>query len=125
MRRARTCYDHLAGRLGVGLLAALERDGIVVAADGSYRITERGVERLAALGIDVRALERGSRRPVVRGCRDWTESRDHLAGAVGAALARRFFELGWARAGDAGRAVELTPAGAAAVADEFGFRLDA
>ena len=94
IRSARTCYDHLAGRLGVALAAALERQGVVVRQNGDYALGPEAEARCAALGIDLSELE-AERRPVVRGCLDWSERELHVAGALGAALASCFFELGW------------------------------
>ncbi|MET0975303.1 MAG: winged helix-turn-helix domain-containing protein [Leifsonia sp.] len=117
----RTCYDHLAGRLGVDLLDALERRGVVSRVDG-VALTAAGADRLADLGIDVDAI-RGSRRPVARLCLDWTERRSHLAGGVGAALCAVFLDRGWIRRGS-GRAIAVTDAGRGALFTEFGLRAD-
>jgi DNA-binding transcriptional ArsR family regulator len=123
LRRARTCYDHLAGRLGVELTAALARDGVVV--DGEQpRLGPAAPERLDALGIDLSSLESG-RRPLVRTCLDWSERRPHLAGAVGAALATRLFELGWIERRPANRSVAVTTRGRLALREEFGLDVDA
>ncbi|MFC0006445.1 ArsR/SmtB family transcription factor [Micromonospora siamensis] len=109
---ARTCYDHLAGRLGVTLLDGLLRQGLLDRA-GGLAVTPAGWDRLAALGVPTEPL-RGTRRPLVRDCLDWTERRPHLAGALGAALCRHLRDLGWIASGT-GRAVRLTPAGAEAL----------
>jgi DNA-binding transcriptional ArsR family regulator len=101
--QARTCYDHLAGRLGVAVADALLARG-VVSDDAGSGVTASGREWLAGIGIDVDALRRGSRRPVVRNCLDWTERRPHLAGALGAALRAHVMDQGWVeRIGTAGR----------------------
>jgi hypothetical protein len=85
LRRARTCYGHLAGVAGVDLLdALLARGWLVEAADG-YRLTPAGEYALAARGVDL-AAARASGRPLARACLDWTERRPHLAGALGTAL---------------------------------------
>jgi len=107
IREARTCYDHLAGRLGVALAAALERREVVVRRNGGYELA-RGAEALCAeLEIDLAELE-AQRRPVVRGCLDWSERELHVAGAFGAAIATRLFELGWIRRREGNRSVEVT-----------------
>ncbi|MFF1875212.1 ArsR/SmtB family transcription factor [Kitasatospora herbaricolor] len=106
--RARTCYDHLAGRLGVAVADAALARGLV-ADDAGLVLTPAGLDWLAGLGVTAAELK-GS-RPVVRGCLDWTERRTHLAGAVGAALCRRAFELGWVERIGGGRALRTTPAG--------------
>ncbi|MET8233816.1 winged helix-turn-helix domain-containing protein [Micromonospora sp. NPDC005298] len=111
---ARTCYDHLAGRLGVLVYDALLADGRLDRASG-LTLTPAGWAWAAALGVPVEVLRTG-RRPVVRDCLDWTERRPHLAGALGAALCRRFTELGWTSRGT-GRAVRVTSSGLTALAD--------
>jgi DNA-binding transcriptional ArsR family regulator len=124
LRNARTCYDHLAGRLGVVLADALvERDRVALSDDGGI-ITPEGEEFFHGLGIDLG--ERGrSRRPFCRPCLDWSERRIHLAGTLGAALAERSFELGWiARIRDT-RAVLVTDTGKRGFSDTFGIELPA
>jgi DNA-binding transcriptional ArsR family regulator len=110
IRSARTCYDHLAGRLGVDLAAALERQRVVVRRNGGYALGPGAQRRCKALGIDLAELE-AQRRPVVRGCLDWSERELHVAGALGAALANRFFELGWIRRRDGNRSVVVVDEG--------------
>jgi DNA-binding transcriptional ArsR family regulator len=107
---ARTCYDHLAGRLGVAVADGLEHERIVEVRDGSYLLATRGERALTDLGIDVSELRRG-RRQLIRPCLDWTERRHHIAGALGAALAERFFALGWIQRIPGGRAVKVTSRG--------------
>ena len=119
LRQARTCYDHLAGRLGVELTAALEAERVLVRRNGAYLLGRRASSRLAALGIDVASLER-QRRPLVRSCLDWSERRPHVAGAVGAALAQRLFELGWIERRERNRSVTVTEKGARALRSELG-----
>ncbi|MCX4390740.1 winged helix-turn-helix domain-containing protein [Micromonospora peucetia] len=114
---ARTCYDHLAGRLGVRLRDALLARRLLDDSDG-LALTSNGLDWLAGLGVPVAPL-RAARRPLVRDCLDWTERRSHLAGALGAALCDRFFEVGWLSRGS-GRAVRLTPAGGPALAAALG-----
>jgi hypothetical protein len=85
-------------------------------------LTDPGADRFTAFGIDVDALVRG-RRPVVRYCVDWSERRHHLAGALGAALAARFFDLGWLRCGVSPRVVHLTDAGRDGVREAFAIEI--
>ncbi len=133
VRNARTCYDHLAGRLGTSLMQALlERewlsggdglfaDGDRLSAPGSevdYRLTSEGHEALAEFGIEFAALPR--RRPLIRYCVDWSEQRHHLAGSLGAALCQRMLDLGWIRHARRGRAVLVTPEGESGLEDVFG-----
>ncbi|SCF10893.1 transcriptional regulator, ArsR family [Micromonospora coriariae] len=122
MAYARTCYDHLAGRLGVQMYDALLADGRLDRASG-LTLTPDGWAWAAGLGVPVDVL-RAARRPVVRDCLDWTERRPHLAGALGAALCRHFAELGWTTRG-AGRAVRLTPTGRSALAATLNIPEDA
>jgi len=119
LRTARTCYDHLAGRLGVALADALAaRRQIVLGADGG-EVTRRGAGFLGEFGIDLAAIET-RHRAFCRPCLDWSERRPHLAGAVGAALAARCFELGWIARQRDGRAVTILPAGEQGFAESFG-----
>jgi DNA-binding transcriptional ArsR family regulator len=108
MRRARVCYDHLAGESGVELFARLTRRKLITLDDGAVAITRRGECQIADFGIDVAALRAG-KRPICRTCLDWSERRSHLAGALGAQLLQRFFDLGWARRVKGSRAIEFTP----------------
>ena len=101
---ARTCYDHLAGTLGVALADGLIGNGLI---DG-LALTERGRAALRAAGIDPTAKPG---RPALRDCVDWTERRLHLAGAVGAAICRHAFGAGWIERIGSGRAVRVTDAG--------------
>jgi DNA-binding transcriptional ArsR family regulator len=112
IREGRTCYDHLAGRLGVAFARALERHEVVVRRNGTYELGAEAEPRLAAVGVevDLDAIARG-RRPLVRGCLDWSERELHVAGALGAALTTRLFELGWIERRDANRSIAVTDAG--------------
>ncbi len=123
LRTARTCYDHLAGRLGVALADALTtRDQVVLNDDGGV-VTPAGEAFLLEFGIDVQAMS-PTKRAFCRPCLDWSERRPHLAGVVGAALATRCFELGWvARVRDT-RAVRISPKGRDGFAHSFGVTLD-
>ncbi|HEX3953895.1 MAG TPA: helix-turn-helix transcriptional regulator [Stellaceae bacterium] len=124
LRTARTCYDHLAGRLGVALTDALtEREHVLLGEDGGV-VTEAGEKFLADFGIDVGEIKQG-KRVFCRPCIDWSERRLHLAGAVGAALATRCLDLGWLRRQRDTRAVAITEPGRRGLADHFDIRLDA
>jgi DNA-binding transcriptional ArsR family regulator len=111
IRSARTCYDHLAGRLGVELAARLEEQKVVVRRNGGYELGPNAEARCTELGIDLAELQ-AQRRPVVRGCLDWSERELHVAGALGAALASRFLELGWIKRREGNRSVEVVDANA-------------
>jgi hypothetical protein len=122
LRRARTCYDHLAGRLGVALADAFELDRVIGVAGGGWALTGRGERRLGELGLDVAALGRG-RRPVLRACLDWTERRPHMAGQLGQALANRLLELDWVRRTPGSRALAITPLGERELLARFAVQL--
>ncbi|HEX3873231.1 MAG TPA: metalloregulator ArsR/SmtB family transcription factor [Solirubrobacteraceae bacterium] len=122
IRRARTCYDHLAGRLGVGLTEALARDGVLVTGDDGWRLSGAGRDRLEAFGLDLDGLDR-RRRTLIRPCLDWTERRPHLAGGLGAALAARILELGWVERLPETRALLITTDGAGQMLAEFAVEL--
>jgi DNA-binding transcriptional ArsR family regulator len=115
LRTARTCYDHFAGRLGVGLADALVARGCVSLADDGGEVSAAGRSVLEAFGVDLPALA-ARRRAFCRPCLDWSERRPHLAGAVGAGIMSRCFELGWTRRDSRSRAVTITPDG------QLGFR---
>ena len=112
---ARTCYDHLAGTVGVAVADAMTGQGLLDRAHG-LALTERGTARLRDIGVHV---EPGGKRPALRECVDWTERRIHLAGSVGAAICRHAFDHGWIRRVGTGRAVKVTDEGA----DAFGRHL--
>jgi DNA-binding transcriptional ArsR family regulator len=118
LREARTCYDHLAGRLGVALARALEQRRVVVRSNDGYELGESAAPELERLGIDLDGLAQ-LRRPLVRGCLDWSERELHVAGAVGAALTARLFELGCLVRRDRTRSVAVTETGRG-VFDELG-----
>lgn len=110
LRSARTCYDHLAGRLGVALAESLaERRYVLLDEDGG-EVTGEGVRFFDAFGADLSSAG-GRRRRFCRPCIDWSERRPHLGGAVGAALARRCFALGWIERVKDSRAVAITACG--------------
>jgi DNA-binding transcriptional ArsR family regulator len=117
LRAARLCYDHVAGRLGTRLCAAmLRRDYLVLADGGGGELTDAGARCLTDLGVDlVRA--RGAKRRYCRTCLDWTERRPHLSGAVGAGLASVFVERAWITRIPESRALTITAAGRAKLAE--------
>ncbi|MDN3264834.1 winged helix-turn-helix domain-containing protein [Streptomyces sp. CSDS2] len=116
MARGRTCYDHLAGRLGITVTDALTERGLL-RQDTGFALTDAGLEWFGAAGMP---LAPSGRRPLARACLDWTERRPHLAGAAGAALCRRALEAGWCVRVGGGRAVRITPVGEQAMADLLG-----
>lgn len=122
LRFARTCYDHLAGRLGVAIADALVEKGYVVLTDEGGEVTEAGARFLKGFGVNL-VLASRSRRIFCRPCLDWSERRYHVAGHVGREILRRCLELGWlVPAGDY-RAVTITAAGRAGLLATFGIDL--
>jgi DNA-binding transcriptional ArsR family regulator len=119
LRHARVCYDHLAGDLGVELFDALVKARWLAQRDGEVTLTKRGREAVEALGLDVGALEAGS-RPLCRACLDWSVRRNHLAGALGAGLLQHIYARGWARRRSGTRVVEFTSAGERTFRRTFG-----
>jgi DNA-binding transcriptional ArsR family regulator len=143
VRAGRYCYDHLAGRLGVGIMRSLLDHGLLVGGDGhfdrarattdrlsapgndvEYRLTAAGEAWIDTVGIDLGAL-RARRRPLIRYCIDWSEQEHHLAGALGAALAGAMLERGWIERARRGRAVRLTEAGRRALRERLDIEIPA
>jgi DNA-binding transcriptional ArsR family regulator len=122
LRNARTCYDHLAGRLGVGLAEQLIAHEHVILGHEAGEVTEAGEQFMVEIGVDL-SQARSRRRIFCRPCVDWTERRPHIGGAVGAALADRMFALHWIERVRDSRAVAITPAGRHALQDRFGLTL--
>ena len=118
LREARSCYDHLAGQLGVALTERLiERRAIAPAGD-DFALTAGGETFFRDLGIAVdRARER--KRTFARSCLDWTERRPHLAGSLGAAVLEHFLSAGWLMRNPHDRALRITAAGRAELARNF------
>lgn len=116
LREARVCYDHLAGTQAVALMQALSGHGWI-SSEAGLRLTASGRAHLAGIGIDVAPLEHG-RRPLCRGCLDWSERRDHLGGSLGAAILDHVLGRWARRAG--GRVVAFSPAGLPAFRSAFG-----
>ena len=123
MRFARTCYDHLAGRVGVALAQSLLADGILKEKNDAFEITSKGGARLDELGIDLASLSKG-RRAVASRCLDWSERTPHLGGALGAALLKELEGRKWVNRSDGTRAVTLTKAGKSGLHRQFGISLD-
>lgn len=136
LREARTCYDHLAGRLGVTLMAAMLKRGYLEGGDGffypetarhdnrsgyghdvDYRLTADGYSFLTDFGVHL-----PQRRPAIRYCIDWSEQRHHLAGALGSGMLDRLTELGWLQRTSGTRAVRLTGTGKTGLAKTFGLQ---
>jgi DNA-binding transcriptional ArsR family regulator len=115
---ARTCYDHLAGKMGVAMTQALLAQGRLTLNDQSYALTEQGADWLAGWNVDESELRQG-RRKFAPTCLDWSEHRHHLAGALGAAVMNRLFENGWFTRIPGNRALQLTKTGRQGFRQEF------
>ena len=119
---ARTCYDHLAGRLGVAIADALVRKKYIVLNDEGGELTAASKRFLNGFGSAF-VLAPGSRRIFCRPCLDWSERRYHIAGHVGAEICRCCVERGWLMRQRGSRAVHLTPAGRRGLREVFGVEL--
>ncbi|MFM9973484.1 MAG: ArsR/SmtB family transcription factor [Beijerinckiaceae bacterium] len=132
MRLARTCYDHIAGRLGVAMADAMERHGYIDVDDDAASISPEGERFLITLnmGFDSSAaklpmpgLPEKRILPLCKLCLDWSERRPHLAGKLGAALCSHFLDTGWIRRRSASRALDITPTGQHAFRSLLGIEL--
>jgi len=118
LRRARVCYDHLAGDLGVALFDGLMSRRVLARRDGDLALTRKGLEEMRDFGIDLETAQK-SRRALCKECLDWSVRRSHLAGGLGTALLDRFYDLGWARREKGSRIVTFTPPGLRAFEKTF------
>lgn len=119
---ARSCYDHLAGVLGVALAEALVKENWLVFEEGAFHLTGQGASGLGRWGIDTRAIAR-SKRPLTRSCLDWSERKPHLSGALGAALLAGLLDLGWVKRTDVPRMLALTEKGRLGLLESLGLDL--
>jgi len=122
MRKARMCYDHIAGELGVTLADSLQEHRHIELGDDGGVVTESGEAFFRTLGVDLSSA-RGSRRAFCKPCLDWSERRAHIAGAVGAAIATRLMELRWISRKRDSRALAITPIGWSKIEQTFGCSL--
>jgi DNA-binding transcriptional ArsR family regulator len=120
LRAARTCYDHLAGHLGVALADAMIAGGHIELETDAGIVTGSGMALLDKLGIDLDATGKRKSRMLCRPCLDWSERRPHLAGAIGAALCTHCFAAGWIKRVEGTRAVTITAKGKSGFRDVFG-----
>jgi DNA-binding transcriptional ArsR family regulator len=121
LRFARSCYDHLAGQVGVAVTDALVAMGHIILTDEGGEVTSSGGRFLSAFGADLRPR---TRRIFCQPCLDWSERRYHVRGLVGSAILNRLLALGWFKHEPNSRAPHLTPAGRAGLAETFGIELD-
>jgi len=122
LRDARTCYNHLAGKLGVAIADAMAARRDVVLDDDAGMLTDQGADMLCDWGVDLAALQQ-QRCIFCKPCLDWSERRPHLGGAVGRGIAERCFSLGWIERICDSRAVRLTPPGIAGMKARFDISL--
>jgi DNA-binding transcriptional ArsR family regulator len=122
MRKARSCYDHLAGKLGVGIAQRLVDAGHLTLTDQGGEVTRSGTMFFRRVGIDVETAP--SHRTFCRPCMDWSERRYHLAGVLGDRIMHFCFDEGWIRQKPKTRVVEITPLGVRKFREQFGLRLD-
>ena len=122
VRFGRTCYDHLAGELGVKITEALIEKEIVYLEDGLYAVTKKGKEWFLQFGINIEEANT-KRRVFAKPCLDWSERRYHISGWLGSAIATRFFDNGWITRAEKNRAVQLTPKGINALENHFGITI--
>ena len=134
IREARTCYDHIAGRLGVTLMQTMIERGYLAGGDGNYDPEQRPGDHRAGYGhevdytltpagqafLDQFGVQVPPRRPLIRYCVDWSEQHHHLSGALGRGLLDRLIELGWIRRSDGSRAIKVTATGRAGLEQTFG-----
>lgn len=122
MRFARTCYDHLAGELAVGLLARLEEREWLRRNERDFEISPAGQHVFTRMGIDLQAA-RAAKRQFACGCLDWSERQFHLGGALGAALLQMMVKRKWVLAGKQARVLQLTPSGRNSLREIFGLEV--
>ena len=122
---ARSCYDHLAGRIAVEMAEALESLKVISpCGEREYRIGSRGNEWFANIGVEIDGLRR-SRRSFARECLDWTERKSHIAGALGAAIFSRFVALRWIARREKTRALRITQLGSREIRARLGITAEA
>jgi DNA-binding transcriptional ArsR family regulator len=124
IRMARTCYDHLAGKVAVQICESLQERQLLAPVDDSFRVTARGERWFEDLGIDLNSLRANRKRPLVRKCLDWTERKFHVAGTAGAALLDLFREREWIKREVGSRVVTITGNGRMAFKTHFGITVN-
>ena len=118
LRHARTCYDHMAGRIAVAIADRLVQQSFILLDEDGGQLTDAGRSFFGELGVDLRLASK--RRVFCRPCLDWSERRPHLAGAVGAALCKHCFSEGWIKHTTGSRAVTITAKGQRNFREVFG-----
>ncbi|PYE39956.1 ArsR family transcriptional regulator [Rhizobium sp. PP-F2F-G20b] len=119
LRKARTCYDHIAGQLGLALADSMQARGDLLIVDSTATMTAQGLEFLRTFGAEP-GEPSGNQRPLCRACLDWSERRHHLAGRVGTALLNRLLNLNWIERVPSSRTLIITQTGAHGLLTVFG-----
>ncbi|KOP78521.1 ArsR family transcriptional regulator [Lysinibacillus sp. FJAT-14745] len=122
LQDARTCYDHLAGKLGVQLTESLLNAGFLTLEEKQFLITAEGAQFFTDFGLDLDDLKR-KRRSFSHACLDWSERRYHLAGALGQGMLTHFLSLGWVTRVPSIRAIKVTEKGRAGFKEVFKFEV--
>ena len=121
LRFCRTCYDHLAGQVGIAVTDSLTQHGhLEPKGSHDWKLTASGELFCARVGVDLGGARQATTRHFARQCLDWSERRPHISGALGSAIADTFFKKGWAEKLRRGRTVRLTDSGRRALARDFG-----
>jgi hypothetical protein len=121
LRFCRTCYDHLAGQVGMAVTDSLTTHGHLEPKGArDWSLTQTGELFCQRLGVDLDGAKQANSRHFARQCLDWSERRPHISGALGAAIADTFFKKGWAERLRRGRTVRLTDSGRRALGSHFG-----
>lgn len=124
LRFCRTCYDHLAGQVGMAVTDALTQHGhLEPRGPRDWKLTTSGELFCQRLGVDLESARAAHARHFARQCLDWSERRPHISGALGSAIADTFFKKGWAERMRRGRTVRLTDSGRRALSSQFGASL--
>ena len=124
LRFCRTCYDHLAGQVGMAVTDALTKGGhLQPKGPRDWQLTQAGELFCGRVGVDLSEARKAGTRHFARQCLDWSERRPHISGALGAAIADTFFKKGWAERLRRGRTVRLTDSGRRALVRDFGATL--
>ncbi|MBL4908323.1 MAG: winged helix-turn-helix transcriptional regulator [Sneathiella sp.] len=118
LRKARVCYNHLAGEMGVRIYDSLLARNFIAADNDTLILTEQGHSFVAEFGIAIDTAKK-TRRPLCKPCLDWSARRSHIAGTLGTELLDRFYQLGWAKREEGTRTVAFTPKGEKAFAASF------
>lgn len=122
VKYCRTCYDHLAGKVGVLIADKLDSQKIIELRDKTYAVTEKGNKFFSEFGLELTELQK-QRRHFAKACLDWSERKYHLAGSLGNALLEKMLELDWIRRTKNSRAIVITSVGQSELRDKFGIEL--